>query len=491
MKSGLTSFLRCSLVMLMAGLAAPGLAANGMNAPGHGAVQLGLAGAGTAMAEDSFAILRNPAAAAWLESGAAFDLGIAIPDGKTTVGPVDSASQFGLIDIEPGRYQSVSGVFPIPAYARNWRLDPGTAIGWGLTASGLKSLTSGGSAALARGLPTFDARCQGSFAGGEPVPGRADLMGLCGNSGAKLGVDLTQVLLSAHYARRIGRRLSLGIEPVFAAQRVLIRGIGAFAAFSNTPPDTSDNGYDFSYGGGLRLGLLWEVSQGFGLGAAYQTRLYQSSFGRYDGVIIGGSLDFAPVLNVGAQFHLAPGHRLLADLEYIEYSRVTPLDKQIDPQRFADECFIPRVLARSEHPDPISACLGGSTGPGFGWGDVRVYKLGYQADLGKLSLRAGYSWGGNPVNAGQTLPKFYAPAVTDQHASIGLSIDRANGSQLQLALVHALKNSIRERNIFSNAQLSVLNGQPVGYQIGSDPEDQILDSSMSIWELHFTYAWRP
>ncbi|HBG31623.1 MAG TPA: hypothetical protein DDW98_13535, partial [Gammaproteobacteria bacterium] len=69
--------------VLMLALAMPGWAANGINAPGYGAAQLGLAGAGTAMAENTFASLRNPAAGVWLESGASFDLGIALPGGET------------------------------------------------------------------------------------------------------------------------------------------------------------------------------------------------------------------------------------------------------------------------------------------------------------------------------------------------------------------------------------------------------------------------
>lgn len=466
-----------------------GLTANGMTAPGHGAAQLGRAGAGTAMAEDSFAILRNPAAAAWLESGAAYDLGIAVPDGGTTVGAVGNNSQFGLIDISPGQYQPISGVYPIPAYARNWRIDDRTAIGWGVTASGMKSITANGSAALARGLPTFDANCQGSFGGGEPVPGRPDIMGLCGNSGTKLGVDLTQFLISMHFSRRVHHGLSIGISPVLAAQRILIRGLGAFSAFSNSPQSTTDNGFDLSYGGGLRLGVLWELGNGVGIGAAYQTRLYQSTFDRYEGVVIDGSIDFAPILNLGAHFHFRPGHRLLIDLEHIEYSQVTPLAQRVDPQRFSDECFIPRVLSRSERPAPLAACLGGRTGPGFGWRNVTVHKLGYEADLGRWRVRAGFSWVGNPVVAGQTLSKFYAPAITDQHASVGLSFNRRNGSEIQLALVHALKNSSRERNIFSNAQLTALNGNPVGYVIEPDGQDQFLESSLSAWELHMTFSW--
>lgn len=468
-----------------------GMAANGMNAPGYGAVQLGLAGAGTALTEDGFATLRNPAAGAWIEDLASFDLGIALPRGGSRVGPVGSGSQLGLIDIEPGDYDTIQGVFPIPSFARNWRLGDRHAVGWGVVASGLKATTRGGSASLARGLPAFDARCGGSFAGSGPVQGSLDLMGLCGSDGGTLGVDLTQALLSGSYAFRVGEGLSVGVGPVIAFQRLMVRGLGAFAAFSNRPDHVADNGFDHSFGGGVRVGALWEVTDSIGLAAAYQSRLYQTRFDRYDGAIIGGSLDFAPTLNLGLQVHPVAGHRLLLDLERIYYGSVRPLGNTVDPQRFADECFIPRLAVRSAQPAFLAACLGGPSGPGFGWDDVTVYKLGYQGVVGPATWRAGFSWGGNPIRSGQTLPKFFAPAVTDQHVSLGLSWKRPHGATVDIALLHAIENHVRERNVFSNAQLTFLDGNAVGFRVDPDALDQRIDSHVEIWQLHVSYSWRP
>lgn len=482
-----------ALAVIATGLvsAPAGFAANGMNAPGNGAIQMSLAGAGTALVEDSFAALRNPAAAAWMGDGAALDLGIVVPRGGARVEPLGARSAIGLFDIQPGKYQSVEGVFPVPAYARNWRLSDRQALGWGLTASGLKSSAAGGSASLSRGVPTFSASCEGGFGGGQPVDANPDLRGLCGRSGKKLGVDLTQLLLSAFYAYRVDASLSLGIEPVFAAQRVQLRGLGAFAAFSNQPQNTTDNDFDYSWGGGVRLGLLWEPADGLAFGAAYQSRLTQSEFARYQGAIVGGSLDFAPTLNLGAQIHFLPGQRLIFDLEQIGFADVTPLAKQVEPQRFSDECFVPRILARSPNPAPLSACLGGKTGPGFGWRDVTVYKIGYQSRLGNRTLRAGFSWGGNPVNSGQVLSRFFAPPISDKHAAIGYAWKRPNGARIHLALTHAINHSIREKNVFSNAQLSLLQGTLVGIRVVPDAQDQVVESSLRVWQLHVTYAWAP
>lgn len=481
--------------VLLAVLAAtcPRLAvsANGMEAPGSGTTQLGLAGAGTAMVEDAAATLRNPAAGAWMGSGMTADLGVAIPVGGYKVNRVGPNSEFGLLELGPGSYTSVTGVFPVPVFARNWRLDNRQALGIGVRASGIKSLSRGNTATLARGIPAFEAQCDGDFGGGGPLPEHIDASKLCGNSGSALGVDLSQILVSAHWAYRPLDELSLGIAPVLAFQRINIRGLGAFAAFSNYPADTTDNESDFSYGGGMRLGLLWEITSGLGLGLAYQSRIYTTDFDRYRGVIIDGALDFAPLYNIGLQIHVAPGHRLLLDIEHIRYSDIKPLSNRVDPQRFTDGCFVPRLLGRSLPDVPIlEACLGGSEGPGFGWEDITVYKFGYQVRLARLTMRVGYSFGGNPVGDNQTLSAAFAPAVTDQHVAVGLSWAITRQLSFSWALIDSLPNRVRSRNALSNVNVQVLGGTTLmGFDVDADSEDQTVDSHLSVWQSQFGLTW--
>lgn len=465
-------------------------AANGMVSPGNGTTQLGMAGAGTAMAQDAAATLRNPAAGAWLGDGMTADLGIVVPVGGYEAGSVGPGSRIGLFEVAPGRNTSVMGVFPAPAFARNWRLSDRHAWGLGVTAAGLKALSRGNTASLARGIPLFEARCDGDFGGGEPVAGTIDAAGFCGRSGPALGVDLTQILVSAHWAYRVHPDLAFGLAPVFAFQRVNIRGIGAFSDFSNYPDQNTDNKSDFSYGGGLRLGLLWQITPGIGLGLAYQSRLYSSDFDRYRGVIIGGSLDFAPIYDLGLQIHLAPGHRLLLDVEHIRYADIKPLGNGVEPQRFTNGCFVPRLLARSLPSPPfLDACLGGPDGPGFGWENITVYKFGYQAGFGRLTLRAGFSFGGNPVGDDQTLSAAFAPAVTDQHASVGLSWALSPKLTFSWALISALPNKVRSPNALSSVSLQVLGDTLVGFEAGPDPQDQVIESHLSVWQSQFGLTW--
>lgn len=457
--------------------------------PGNGTIQLGLAGAGTAMAEDAAATLRNPAAGAWLDSGMTADVGIAIPDGGYTATPVGDGSNIGLLDISPAQDTSVEGVFPIPAFARNWRLDDRRAWGIGITAAGLKTLSRGNSATLARGIPLFEARCEGTVGGGSPTTVLTDPRGFCGASGSAAGIDLTQIFVSAHGAYRLRPDLAVGLAPVLAVQRLSLRGFGAFAAFSNFPEQTTDNGNAFSVGGGLRAGLLWEIQPGIGLGLAYQSRIYSTEMDRYRGAIIGGSLDLAPIYDLGLQIHFAPQQRLLIDVEHIAYEDIKPISARVEPQPFTDGCFAPRL--QDPRSGALDACLGGRDGPGFGWNDMTIFKLGYEVRRGPLSLRAGYSYGHQPLGKGQIISAVVAPAVTEQHAALGLSWVLTPRLSFDWALIHALRNRHKERNALSSGELELGGSSALlGFHVDSDPEDQTIETYLGVWQSQFGLSWR-
>ena len=90
--------------------------------------------------------------------------------------------------------------------------------------------------------------------------------------------------------------------------------------------------------------------------------------------------------------------------------------------------------------------LGADNGPGFGWEDRDVWKLGARYRVGEtLTLRAGYSTMTQPIPANETFINILAPGVIEEHASIGASWRPRGeeGGEWTFAYTRALENTVR------------------------------------------------
>ena len=87
--------------------------------------------------------------------------------------------------------------------------------------------------------------------------------------------------------------------------------------------------------------------------------------------------------------------------------------------------------------------LGAPNGPGFGWRDVTVVKLGAAwAWNDKLTLRAGWNHTDNPVTSKDVFFNTIAPGVVQEHATLGFTYALTPNMDLSGDYVHAFKNSV-------------------------------------------------
>ncbi|MFA7429453.1 MAG: outer membrane protein transport protein, partial [Rhodospirillaceae bacterium] len=224
------------------------------------------------------------------------------------------------------------------------------------------------------------------------------------------GVDLAQAMLGVNYARNMGGGVTLGIMPMLAYQRIKVTGLENFRGFSASPGDVSNNGYDGSWGYGLRLGALWDINDMVSVGAAYKSRTYMSRFDKYKGLFAEqGDFDIPASARVGLAVKPIPTVTVALDYERIFYEDV----KSVSNTGAAGQggCFVGG-----------GPSLGTDNGCGFGWKDMDVWRIGLEwQTTDKLALRTGYS-----VNSGFTEPQevgfnILAPATIKQHASVGFS----------------------------------------------------------------------
>ena len=91
--------------------------------------------------------------------------------------------------------------------------------------------------------------------------------------------------------------------------------------------------------------------------------------------------------------------------------------------------------------------LGGSNGPGFGWQDTTVFKIGLAYDLKPgTTLRAGYVTLDQPIPASQTFFNILAPGVVEDHLTLGLTVAMSKTSELTVMYMHAFENEVNGSN---------------------------------------------
>jgi long-chain fatty acid transport protein len=255
-------------------------------------------------------------------------------------------------------------------------------------------------------------------------------------------------------------RQSIGITPIVAIQRFKARGLESFRALSVSPDNVTNNGYDYSYGGGARIGWLASLMQGqLDVGVSYQSKLWMSDFGEYKGLFAsGGNFDVPATFNAGLAFSLTPKLTVVADFRRIFYS-------DIDALANPNDIPINQIIT---NPDKQ---LGGDKGLGFGWHDINVYSVGMQYQVSeKWTLRAGYSDGDEPWKNVNTLFNVLAPATIEKHASVGASYRLDRKSSINFAYTHAFTNTIEGTSTLTGPQTGYVRMKQDMLQIGYSHE---------------------
>ncbi len=448
------------IVAVTAALFAPmtAMATNGYFAHGYGIKNKAMAGGGAALPQDSMIAATNPAGMVFV--GERLDVGAAIfspnPRGYeatgTPTGACATATQctFGL---DEGKVTSGDDMFLVPHIASNWMLDANSSIG----------VTVYGNGGMNTNYDSSDASATFGFPLPAPPPGTS--VTSAGTYGAgRTGVNLSQLFVAMTYARKFNDKSSWGVTPVFVYQRFEAKGLDLFGAFgmSNDASKLSNNGVDTSTGYGLKLGVQSEVAPGLSLAASYQSRMEMTEFDKYAGLFAEeGDFDVPPSATVGLAWSATPTMVVTADVQAIYYSQVKSIANPISHLTSPTGC--------GNGAGDTTQCLGGSDGAGFGWEDMTIFKLGFQMQQSAdLTLRAGLSYGDQPIPESETLFNIIAPAVITTHITFGLTKKLSSDSEFNFAGMYAPNNSVKGDNPF-------------------DPAQEV-EIEMSQWELEGSYS---
>lgn len=387
-------FTRVFAFMALAGLAGSAYATNGYFSHGYGMKAKGMAGASTAMSDDAFGGANNPASMAF--AGNRFDLGVDLFSPRREA---SNAGDFGT----PVSSKSDSNYFLVPELGYNHMVNNDLALG--VTVYG-----NGGMNTNYKALSGF---------------GNTNILGGQG----KLGVDLMQLIVAPTAAYKIAPNHSIGISPLIGYQRFKAYGLQAFNSYSASNANLTNNGYDDSFGYGVRIGYMGKIAPTVTIGAAYASKMNFQEFDKYKGLFAEqGDFDIPENYNLGAAWDVTPTVKLALDYQRINFSKVPSVGNPVT-----------NLLV-------LGQPLGSTNGPGFGYSNINVWKLGTEYKYSQnLTLRAGYSHSDNPISAsdtGETMLNILAPAVIKDTATLGFTYTLASGNELTMAYMHGFKNSV-------------------------------------------------
>ena len=292
--------------------------------------------------------------------------------------PIREATVGGFATVE-----SDSNLFAIPEFGYNYMVNNNMALG--VTVYGNGGMNSDYS---------------------EVMPG----VNLYGNPGA-LGVDLNQLIVAPTLAYKVAPNHSIGISPLLGYQLFKADGLGG---------PTSE--HDDSFGWGVRVGYLGKITPTVTIGAAYASKMDFEEFSKYSWLFLeNGDFDIPENYNLGVAWQATPALKLALDYQRINYSGVDAVGQP-------------------------------ATVGGFGWDDMDVWKLGMEYKYSpKLILRAGYSHTDSPIegdmtcattNCAEVTVNILAPAVIEDHITLGFTYTLASGNELTMAYMHGFEKEV-------------------------------------------------
>ncbi|MDD3765114.1 MAG: outer membrane protein transport protein [Nevskiales bacterium] len=331
---------------------------------GYGIKSMGAGGIGYTSAEDSYWISANPATAVTL--GTRFDLGLdwvtVLPTARirdNAAGPDENYSSDGQRQ------------FPIPQVGFVMALNERTAFGMNM---------------FSAGLGTDYKRNPYARFGADP----------------RGGLSLGQSGISSTLAYKLTDRHALGASLNVSYEVLEVKGVQPFAALSENPDKFTNQGYEGGFGVSFTVGWHGQLAPGLTGGLAYRSKTWTQRLDDYAGLLPEqGKLELPAIWGGGLAYALSPTLNVAVDYQRTEYASEAALGNPIGQ-------------LNQGH------LMGSDDGPGFGWDDQNIYKLGIVWKARPdLTLRAGYSHATQIVQTSETLFNLLSPVVGEDHYTAG------------------------------------------------------------------------
>ena len=181
-----------------------------------------------------------------------------------------------------------------------------------------------------------------------------------------------------------------------------------------------------AFGLGYTLGVHYPLTGNFNIGLAYESRQRFEDF-EFDTDKGEDKLQFDQPQSLAAGIAYMPSStlRFAVDLVWIDWPQTNGRNKPVYTKNSSNA-----VLWNMD------------------WNEQLVYKFGLEYDLKpKITLRAGYNYGKNPLNTKRAFENISFPAVTEQHFTVGGAIELDKNWRLNLGLMYSPSSEIKTANL--------------------------------------------
>jgi long-chain fatty acid transport protein len=242
-------------------------------------------------------------------------------------------------------------------------------------------------------------------------------------SSAHSGINLEQLFIAPTLGMKLNEKHSLGVSLNLVYQQFKAQGLGSLAGNSSEPNNFTDKGTDSASGVSATLGWMGKLSDTTTMGASYRLETKMSKFKKYKGLFPNqGRMNVPASFTVGLAHQATPKTKIAIDLQQIYYSNIEAIgNSSTNGKRFGE-----------------------ANGPGFGWSDQTIIKFGLKHQLNpKLALMGGYNHGDSPVKAEDTFLGALAPAVVEDHLSLGFEYKLNNKASVLGSYMHAFSHKVK------------------------------------------------
>lgn len=236
---------------------------------------------------------------------------------------------------------------------------------------------------------------------------RSNIGGLVGG-----GAKFQAMVSTLSYSHKVTEKHSVGLGLMLLYQRLEIEGTSSLGL---------PEGKDSAYGAGLRMGYHGQLNENFSIGASLASQGYMQRMKKFKRLLAeGGRLNKPATAGLGVAYK-QDNWVVGVDVQHIWWNQVRSLGN--------------KGVSRA------SGAPGSSNGPGFGWKNQTVYRLGAAWDVSdRWTVRAGYNRGNSILDGRDGYLASLAPAANHVHVTAGFTYRLASGNEMSMAYARSFKN---------------------------------------------------